>query len=130
EAAIVTPEFELKWGTVRPSPSDERFEAPDALADWCRQSGVALRGHTLVWHEALPGWVPRFPDAAAARALLTSHITKLVSRYAGRIEAWDVVNEAIEPKHGRADGLRVTPWQGALGPDYIDLAFRTAAAAD
>src|SRR5579871_1501651 len=52
EAAIVTSEFELKWATVRPSPSDERFEAPDALADWCRKSGVALRGHTLVWDEA------------------------------------------------------------------------------
>jgi endo-1,4-beta-xylanase len=130
EAAIVTPEFELKWASVRPQPAEERFGAPDALAEWCRREGLKLRGHTLVWHEALPAWVPRFPDAAAARALLTGHIEKLVKRYVGRIDAWDVVNEAIEPKHGRADGLRVSPWQGALGPEYIDLAFRTAAAAD
>ena len=130
EAAILTPEFELKWSSVRPAPSDERFGAPDAIAAWCQREGVALRGHTLVWHEALPAWVPRFPDASAAHVLLTAHIAKLVGRYAGRIQAWDVVNEAIEPKHGRADGLRVSPWQSALGPNYIDLAFGAAAAAD
>ncbi|MBI3515462.1 MAG: endo-1,4-beta-xylanase [Proteobacteria bacterium] len=130
EAAILTPEFELKWSTVRPAPSEERFGAPDALADWCRREGMALRGHTLVWHEALPAWVPRFPDAAAARILMTAHIAKLVGRYAGRIQAWDVVNEAIEPKHGRSDGLRVSPWQSALGAAFIDLAFHAAAAAD
>jgi endo-1,4-beta-xylanase len=130
EATMVTPEFELKWATVRPSPSEERFDAPDALVAWCQRHRLALRGHTLVWHEALPAWVPRFPDAAAARALLTGHIAKVVGRYAGRITAWDVVNEAIEPKHGRADGLRVSVWQGALGPGFIDHAFRAAAAAD
>src|SRR5271168_1196944 len=130
EAALVTPEFELKWATVRPTPSDDRFEAPDRLLDWCTAQGLKMRGHTLVWHEALPAWVPRFLDASAARLLLTEHITKLVRHYAGRLHSWDVVNEAIEPKHGRSDGLRVSVWQAALGPEFIDLAFRTAAAAD
>jgi endo-1,4-beta-xylanase len=130
EAALVTPEFELKWAAVRPTPSQDRFEAPDRLLDWCTAQGLKMRGHTLVWHEALPAWVPRFLDAAAAQLLLTEHITKLVRHYAGRLHSWDVVNEAIEPKHGRSDGLRVSVWQAALGPEFIDLAYRTAAAAD
>ena len=130
EAAIVTPEFELKWASVRPTPSDDRLEAPDRLLEWCTAHGLAMRGHTLVWHEALPPWVPRFLDNVAARRLLGEHITKLVRHYAGRLHSWDVVNEAIEPRHGRADGLRVSVWQAALGPAYIDLAYRTAAAAD
>ena len=130
EAAIVTPEFELKWATVRPTPSHDRFEAPDRLLGWCADHGLAMRGHTLVWHEALPPWVPRFLDNIAARRLLTEHITKLVRHYAGRLHSWDVVNEAIEPKHGRSDGLRVSVWEAALGPQFIDLAFHTAAEAD
>jgi endo-1,4-beta-xylanase len=130
EAALVTPEFELKWATVRPTPSDERFAEPDQLLAWCDAQGLRMRGHALVWHEALPAWVPRFLDAPAARLLLTEHITKLMRRYAGRLHSWDVVNEAIEPKHGRSDGLRVSVWQAALGPDYVELAYRTAAAID
>ena len=130
EAAIVTPEFELKWASVRPSPAADRFDAPDQLLAWCDAQGIRMRGHALVWHEALPDWVPRFLDDAAARRLLTEHVAKLVRHYAGRLQSWDVVNEAIEPRHGRADGLRVSVWQAALGPAYIDLAYRTAAAAD
>jgi len=41
-----------------------------------------------------------------------------------------VVNEAIEPKDGLANGLRKSPWLELIGPDYIELAFRTAAEAD
>ncbi len=130
EAAIVTPEFELKWAPVRPTPGETRFAEPDALLDWCGRQGLQMRGHALVWHEALPGWVPRFLDGAGARGLLREHIALLVGRYAGRLHSWDVVNEAIEPKHGRADGLRVTVWQAALGADYVELAYRLAAAAD
>jgi endo-1,4-beta-xylanase len=41
-----------------------------------------------------------------------------------------VVNEAIEPKDGMPNGLRNSPWYQLIGPDYIELAFRTAAEAD
>jgi endo-1,4-beta-xylanase len=130
EAAIVTPEFELKWAAVRPTPGETRFAEPDALLDWCGAQGLRMRGHALVWHEALPGWVPRFLDGPGAHNLLREHIALVVKHYAGRLHSWDVVNEAIEPKHGRADGLRITPWQAALGADYVELAYRLAAEAD
>src|SRR5260221_587872 len=54
EAAIVTPEFELKWASVRPSPGVERFDEPDALLAWCGRHDIKMRGHALVWHEGLP----------------------------------------------------------------------------
>jgi endo-1,4-beta-xylanase len=50
--------------------------------------------------------------------------------YKGRIQSWDVVNEAVQPSDGLPDGLRDGPWYKLLGPGFIELAFRTARAAD
>lgn len=50
----------------------------------------------------------------------------MVGRYRGRVDEWDVVNEAIAD-----DGqLRDTIWLRKIGPDYIELAFRWAREAD
>ena len=53
-----------------------------------------------------------------------------VSRYRGKIWAWDVVNEPIEPKDGLDNGYRNSMWFRQLGIDYVDLAFRLARATD
>src|SRR4029077_12675219 len=39
EAALVPPEFDLKWAAVRPTPSNERFAEPDRLLEWCGAQG-------------------------------------------------------------------------------------------
>jgi endo-1,4-beta-xylanase len=58
--------------------------------------------------------------------ILRDHITTVVSRYQGKIYAWDVVNEAVND-----DGsLRDTVWLRNIGPEYLDLAFRWAHEAD
>ncbi|NES25899.1 MAG: endo-1,4-beta-xylanase, partial [Symploca sp. SIO3E6] len=59
-----------------------------------------------------------------------NHIKKVARYYAGKMHSWDVVNEAVYPTHGRAEGLRNSPWLEFLGPDYIELAFHTAREAD
>jgi hypothetical protein len=51
-------------------------------------------------------------------------------RYRGRVFCWDVVNEPIYVEHGRADNLRKTVFLDQIGPDYLDLAYRAARAAD
>jgi endo-1,4-beta-xylanase len=53
-----------------------------------------------------------------------------MGRYRGRVQSWDVVNEAILPKDGMPGGLRKSLWYDRVGPDYVDLAFRTAREAD
>jgi endo-1,4-beta-xylanase len=127
QCSLLVPENELKWDTVEPSPGVFNFAPGDYLADFARQNQMKFRGHCLVWHNQIPLWAGRGGDVLQQ---LTNHITATVSHFAGRIHSWDVVNEAIEPNDGRSDGLRNTLWLQALGPSYIDTAFRTAAAAD
>ncbi len=129
-AGLLVPENELKWETVEPQPDTFNFTPGDWLADFATQHGQKFRGHTLVWHQQLPTWAGVGVTGAEAAQQLTNHIAKTVVHYAGRMHSWDVVNEAINPRDGRADYLRNTVWLQTIGPDYIDLAFRTAAAAD
>ncbi|KAB8330525.1 endo-1,4-beta-xylanase [Scytonema tolypothrichoides VB-61278] len=123
------------WSVTRPSINNFNFNDTDSFAQFASKHGMLFRGHPLVWHQVIPQWlISKFQDPKTTSKeienVLTNHVSTIVKRYAGRIHSWDVVNEAIEPKHGRPDGLQDTPWLKFLGPDYIDLAFRTARDAD
>jgi endo-1,4-beta-xylanase len=123
------------WGITRPSETEFDFTATDAFANFASEHNLLFRGHPLVWNQINPQWlVDKLGDSettcAEAEQVLTKHISTVVRRYAGKVHSWDVVNEAISPEDGRADGLAVTPWLEALGADYIEIAFRTAAEAD
>ena len=61
---------------------------------------------------------------------MTGHIRKVAAHFAGRLYSWDVINEVLEPGSQRTDGLRDSPWLQNCGTGYLDVAFRTAAAAD
>jgi endo-1,4-beta-xylanase len=130
EMHMIVPENELKWDTLRPSPRTYDFTRADTLLHFARRHGKQMRGHCLAWHKQLPPWFPAVVHAGHAAHLLTEHITTVVRRYAGQMHSWDVVNEQVETAEANVDGLRVTPWLTALGAGYMDLAFRTAHAAD
>lgn len=128
EASLLVPEYEMKWEILAKSPGSYDFGGGDRLAAFAERHGLGLRGHTLVWHLALPSWLPRQLDAREAKRLMEEHVTAVASHYAGRVQSWDVVNEAIDPQ--ASDGMRTSLWMQALGPDYIPLAFAAAARAD
>ena len=93
---------------------------------------MSARGHTLVWYNQLPGWLTSGGyTPAQLSSILQEHISTVVGRYAGRVYAWDVVNEAFN-----GDGtLRSYFWYnspgiGLPGTGYIEQAFRWAHAAD
>ena len=127
----ITPENVLKWELVHPEPGRYDFEAPDRYVRFGEENDMFIVGHTLVWHSQVPDWV--FQDAAGkpvSRDTLLNrmrdHIHTVVGRYKGRIDGWDVVNEALNE-----DGtLRQSPWLKIIGEDYIAKAFQFAHEAD
>lgn len=130
QTGILVPENAMKWQSLRPTADRFDFTQADRLMRFAKLTGKRVRGHNLCWHEALPDWFWSTANKENARRLLSDHIRLVAGYFRGQLHSWDVVNEAIWPQDGRADGLRQRPWLELIGADYIELAFRTAAEAD
>jgi endo-1,4-beta-xylanase len=124
------PENELKWSNICDAPGHYDFGPADAIVEFATANGLALRGHTLLWYYRTPRWFRDLDDRAAAERAMLRHIESVATRYRGRVALWDVVNEPVELTDGREDGLRRAVFVDRVGPDYLDLAFRAARAAD
>jgi len=127
---IIVAEGEMKWLDVHPARGEYRFEKADALVDFARQNNIEVRGHTLAWYGAMPAWTAAIENRAEAERELVDHIETVVSRYRGAIPSWDVVNEPLVDWPDDESSLRPSIWTSRLGPDYLPIALRAAAAAD
>jgi endo-1,4-beta-xylanase len=127
----ITPENVLKWERVHPQTDSYSFELPDRYVSFGEKNHMFIVGHTLVWHNQVPAWVFQGEngnptDREALLKRMSDHIHTVVGRYQGRINGWDVVNEALEE-----DGtLRQTAWLKIIGEEYIAKAFQFAHEAD
>lgn len=130
QCGILVPEGELKWRALRPVPGHFDFTQADALFAFAKKHHILVRGHTLAWHNSVPDWLANSPASLDVRPLFIEHIRTVMGRYRGRVQSWDVVNEAILPKDGAPGGLRKSFWYERVGLDYIDLAYRTARETD
>lgn len=127
---IVVAENAMKFGPIHPEQDRYFFDEADSLFSFAQAHGMEVRGHNFVWHRQLPGWFEAYATAQNAASILVNHIQTVGGRYAGRVQSWDVVNEAIHLEDGKPGGLRNSPWYKLLGPGYLDLAFRTARQVD
>jgi endo-1,4-beta-xylanase len=127
---ILVSETDLKWFHVRPTPQAYDFGPGDWLLAYAQKNQLKFRGHSLVDHGGLPQWFDKYANASNAKQMMLDHITTVVSRYAGKVQSWDVINEEIYIEDRRDDGLRNSPWLKFIGPEYIEMAFYAAAAAD
>ncbi|MFD7766898.1 endo-1,4-beta-xylanase [Streptomyces sp. NPDC059787] len=127
EFSSVTPENEMKWDAVEPNRGSFSFSRADQIVNHARSQGMDVRGHTLVWHSQLPGWVSGL-GASDLRSAMNNHITQVMTHYKGEIHSWDVVNEAFQD--GGSGARRSSPFQDKLGNGFIEEAFRTARATD
>jgi endo-1,4-beta-xylanase len=126
----LTAEGDLFWATLRPTRDQFRFERADQVFAFANANGMIMRGHTLVWYGAMPAWTSDIEGAADAEREMTTHIERVMAHYRGKVKTWHVVNEPIDDSTGNVPGLRPNIWLENLGDRYIDIAFRTAHAAD
>lgn len=80
------------WGGYEPKPGEKQREDRMRIAQWCRDHGIATKGHPLIWHQVYPNWAPSEPDET--REASKARVTEIVSGFKGLIDRWDVVNEA------------------------------------
>lgn len=134
----------LKKGNGEPVLS---YETIDDTLQWCRDNGIGMRGHTLVWHAQAPGWFFRegyedkgaFVDKETMLFRMESYIRQLMTHcqeeFPGVVYCWDVVNEAVDPDKGdketafscrkEYDGGE-NLWYVTIGPEYVEYAFTYA----
>ncbi|OAX48281.1 endo-1,4-beta-xylanase [Paenibacillus sp. AD87] len=132
----LTAENEMKFSSVHPKQERYTFEDADVIAFFAREQGMALRGHTLVWHNQTPDWLfENETGGLVERNVLLermkAHIETVVGRYKDVIYAWDVVNEVISDDADDANAfLRPSKWLDIAGEDFIAKAFEFAHEAD
>jgi endo-1,4-beta-xylanase len=130
--SILTPENEMKAQFIHPGPNTYTFEEADTLVDFAIANDMAVHGHALVFGEANPKWMQDTP-ATQLEGVMTDHIQKIVSHYAGKVAEWDVVNEPLADNASSdqtSSDMRQSIWYKAMGEEFIDKAFKAAHNAD
>lgn len=138
EFSQLEPENEMKFGPIQPRSSSDpqpyNFGPADALVAFAQAHHLAVRGHTLVWHQQVPQWITKGQFTSEQLAsILHDHVSTEVAHFGTKVYAWDVVNEAFD-KDG---ALRSTLWYdhpgigfAGQGTKYIEQAFEWAHAAN
>ena len=127
----ITPENVMKWEAIHPEPNRYDFAAADRFVDFGQKNKMFIIGHTLVWQHQTPEWVFKVDaNRQATRDVMLGrmkdHIFTVMGRYKGKVNGWDVVNEALSDS-GR---LKAIKWSAMVGADFVAKAFEYAHQAD
>lgn len=118
----ITAENIMKSMFIHPVKDSFDFKLTDKFVALGEKNNMFIHGHTLIWHSQLSPWFTEIKDSTELANAMEHHIKTIVGRYKGKINSWDVVNEALNE-----DGtLRKTVFLDVLGEDYLPLAFKWA----
>ncbi len=131
----VTAENDMKPQPTEPRQGQFDFTRADRIANFCRQHGIKMRGHCLMWHSQIGEWIYKdeqgnlLPKEEFFKRM-REHIHTVVSRYKDVVYAWDVVNEAMTDDRNATDPYRQSQLYQIAGDEFIAQAFRFAREAD
>lgn len=127
----ITPENCMKMEEIHPANGRYEFTIPDMFVEFGLKNKMFIHGHTLLWHSQCPAWFFLNEDgtqvsADELRNRIKEHVTTIVTRYKGKIDSWDVVNECVLDN----GEMRPSKFYEILGEEFIEIAFQAAAEAD
>ena len=112
------------WWAYEREQGQPGYAYTDQVAEWCRDQGITCKGHPLVWDYQDPTWLPQ--DFDEIKRLSDARVREIVGRFKGRIDYWDVVNEAVAVERFR-DKNRMSQWALHLGrTEYTAAPLRIA----
>ncbi len=119
----------FNWRMLSPARGQYQFCAADQLVAFAEANNMRAHAGMLTWTKN-PTWLTEGKFSRDELiGILREQIQTVVGRYRGRIQAWNVVNEIFDV-NGRLDNAEDEFWMRAIGPDYVDMAFRWAHEAD
>jgi len=114
------------WGAYEREPGRPDAERLAGMAAWCAENHIRTKGHPLCWHNTFPAWaMERTVDEV--HALQLERIRREVAAFAGQIDTWDVVNEAVAMPEYTATPNQITPLCRQIG--LVELIRQTFEAA-
>ncbi len=125
----LTAENAFKQPAINPAEGVWNFAEADTIADFCRQNGLKLRGHCLVWG-GLGSWMSRDSEGNLVSKevyyeRLRNYLSVIMPRYSDIVSVWDVVNEPFG--YDRKDGeFKDNDLYQICGEEYITKAFEIA----
>ncbi len=104
----------------------------DAMIDTANNNNMKTRGHAFIWHSQAPSWLTTDAQSWTNQQIYDfaeSYITVFGTYCKGRIDEWDVVNEAL---NDNGNGFRTGTWYDNVDDkqDFIEHCFTVAHAAD
>ncbi|HEX9827935.1 MAG TPA: endo-1,4-beta-xylanase [Flavobacteriaceae bacterium] len=122
----ITAENIMKSMYIHPAKDSFAFNLTDKYVAFGEKHGMYIHGHTLIWHSQLAAWFADIKDSTEMVLAMEKHIKTIVDKYKGKIDSWDVVNEALNE-----DGtLRKSAFLESVGEDYLAFAFKWASDTD
>ena len=100
---MMVAENEMKMDALQPSQGQFTYGSADQLVSFAKNNNMTVRGHCLVWHQQVPGWLSsdgKKNDKGWTRAqaldIMKKHIENVMKHFKGKVVEWDVVNECLD----------------------------------
>jgi len=115
------------WWVYEPKRGETTEDYIRDVVSWCEGHGISTKGHPLVWNHTDPAWLP--DSTQEVHDLQIKRVSDCVTRFAGTVDSWDVVNEATT--FGHEDSSDVGPkmtrmWREVGREQLVREAFEAA----